>query len=640
MRRHSRAALKGLGMLHLPKKPRRVDLADAGVLPSDYLDSLYTIDSGPISHMRANNRALVGGAATKRRRITPSLSSLPQPVVPKKTSYKPLKFANPFYSSGAKKYAFPTFNSVMSSNGLTSIEQFTKQLQAARYQELLNSGFKMGDHFASISLGEDGNDTLTTPLPNGVRNVEERDKQIDAMKKIEMQNAGIFDKETTKRMQMYKVLEKRRKEKEKDKYIQWLSEHYDEVDIPPEYAEAVRAQIEKNKMGATSEEKKSSAINSATKGVNDQATEQGQSKIKLQTLTKNDKYRPTLQQIAEIERIVKDERNEQAKAYIKLVTGNEPSPESLKQYTPDHVSAVIGAYRDMLEVPEGKYIDDYIGEKGGDKYLAELDARFTDLFGNKPGTGLMLNTGILGMDKKQIAAEPIPTKKNAPVIPPHGNDATTALNMTATNKPAPSSQPQQPTPGIPGGNVVTTPISNSTKRQNSVTTSLLPNPNPKPPTHVAPLNVSTGTTSKTASSAKPGIAQTVVADARNGDPNKEVVSASTMQKIVQAPGANNASVDVAQAVPAVSEKLGDRFKRKVEAKANIPKTKKWEDFFNGTVKTLNKCANLDEATRSFPRKEGVAGAIWLLDGRAEGAYTDLKSLTRDKLDSLFKEKMT
>lgn len=261
MKRYTRAALDGYGMLKLPKRIRKpstsapMGIGASAMLADEYLPTIYTnIPPDNSRGWRANNLALVGLGRNTRSR--PRRPSLPQPVVPQRTtSYRPLKFANPFYTTGAKKYAFPTFNSVMSSNGLTSIEQFQKQLRAARYKELLNSGFNMGDQFASIELHDDKNDELTFPMPHGVRNVESRDKNIDAMKKIEMQNAGIYDNKMRERVEMFKAFEDKRKKREREEYIQWLSEHYNEAYIPPDLAEEVKAKMESKQMGETDKKK-------------------------------------------------------------------------------------------------------------------------------------------------------------------------------------------------------------------------------------------------------------------------------------------------------------------------------------------------------------------------------------------------
>lgn len=75
--------------------------------------------------------------------------------------------------------------------------------------------------------------TFFAGMPDTVKNVDMRDKQIDAVRRAERLNAKIFtDKEAVLRA-LYKINKRRKKKQMKDKLIQYAAENQTEKGFPP-----------------------------------------------------------------------------------------------------------------------------------------------------------------------------------------------------------------------------------------------------------------------------------------------------------------------------------------------------------------------------------------------------------------------
>lgn len=152
--------------------------------------------------------------------------------IKRKVRTQPLRFRNPFWSGRAPQPSFPSFNSTMNTDGLTSIENYENERRAARLAQIDNAGIDLSK-FSKNGV------SFSIPLPAGVQSVEDRDRNQDAMRKIQRQSAGIRSAKDRQLLKLAKLEELRRRNLRLEKNIQYLAEHADEDGVPAEFQEEV-----------------------------------------------------------------------------------------------------------------------------------------------------------------------------------------------------------------------------------------------------------------------------------------------------------------------------------------------------------------------------------------------------------------
>ena len=181
---------------------------------------------------------------------------------------KPLTFSNPFYS-GYKTNRRTTriFSAPLMSNSMTSSEM------GLQSEAGLNSAL-MGDDPLKVDMNEFTSNLVA--LPDGVTSIEQLSKDRDTMRQIERYNAGILNSQRTKQKRMYEVAQNMKRKELKRKIIQYLAES-DEIDqVPAEYREAVKRYYEVNykNAGPTGQQYKDAAeFEAAIKALRDEKKE-------------------------------------------------------------------------------------------------------------------------------------------------------------------------------------------------------------------------------------------------------------------------------------------------------------------------------------------------------------------------------
>ena len=160
------------------------------------------------------------------------------------TSSKPLRFKNPFRTTGRKQQLYSTYRSPIHRSGLSSLEIEQRDRAIQKINDLKRAGLydPNNEDWFNVTFKDFG-DTAMFPidkdLPQGVTNVEAAEEMRNAMRQVQAQQAGIIAAKDARMAQLLKIMKKRQMEQLKKKAIEYLAES-DELDqVPEEFQEAV-----------------------------------------------------------------------------------------------------------------------------------------------------------------------------------------------------------------------------------------------------------------------------------------------------------------------------------------------------------------------------------------------------------------
>lgn len=162
---------------------------------------------------------------------------------------RPLRFQNPYFTSGFRKvynfsYRSPIYNSDISQGELALQQQMIEKLQKMKNEGLIKkSGDKNGDtnndgKIDMEALAKMGINTMI--MPEGVTNVREAEKQREAARQVERFNADILTKKQEDLKKLYQQARKQKEVEEKKRLIKFLAESQEIEEVPEEFREAVK----------------------------------------------------------------------------------------------------------------------------------------------------------------------------------------------------------------------------------------------------------------------------------------------------------------------------------------------------------------------------------------------------------------
>lgn len=186
----------------------------------------------------------------------PYINSLPTKRHPR-ISTRQLHYVNPYMSIGPKTWVPPPFYSQMNTEGAKKADYNEAKRQSEVLQGLENAGIDTKFYLADLAKQKGKNlrdlslfpSSFTVAMPPGVKNVEDRDRQMSAAYKIYMQNSAARETKLKEYEHLRRIEEMTKGEQRKHDLIQWLSEtaELDQVPdglyIPPELAEEIEFYI-------------------------------------------------------------------------------------------------------------------------------------------------------------------------------------------------------------------------------------------------------------------------------------------------------------------------------------------------------------------------------------------------------------